>query len=38
MGVTVEYEVSRPRTYRVFIFQKIKHGGVHRNRPSLSIR
>ena len=37
MGVTVEYDVSCPRTHRVFLFQELKHSGVHRDRPSLSV-
>jgi len=30
-GVTVEHEVRRPKACRVFIFQELKHGGVHRD-------
>jgi hypothetical protein len=37
VGMTVEHEVSRLRTRRVFILQELKHGGVHRDRPSLSV-
>ena len=37
VGVTVEHDVSRPWPRRVFIFQEIKNGGVHRDRPSLSV-
>src|SRR5437879_5969204 len=37
MGVTVEHDVSRPRTRRIFIFQELKHSGVHRDRPSLAV-
>ena len=37
VGVTVEHDVSRPRTHRVFIFQELKHSGVHRDRPAFSV-
>jgi hypothetical protein len=36
VGVTVKHDVGRPWTHRVFMFQEIKNGGVHRDRPSLS--
>jgi hypothetical protein len=37
MGVTVKHDISRLCLCRVFIFQEIKHGAVHRNRSSRSV-
>jgi len=37
LGLTVKHNASRPWTRRIFIFQEIKNGGIHRDRPSLSL-
>jgi hypothetical protein len=37
VGMTVEHEVRHSRTHRVLLFRELKHSGVHRDCPSLSV-
>ncbi len=37
MAFAVKDEINHPSAHRVFPFQEIKHGTVHRDRPSLSV-